>query len=60
VLNHDYEAWVAKDQQVLNYQLSSLTRDILSQVVTTAETVVAAWAAIQGMFVSYGVDTAPP
>lgn len=50
--NHDYEAWVAKDQQVLNYLLSSLTRDILSQVATTAETTAAAWAAIQGMFVS--------
>jgi hypothetical protein len=60
VLNHDYEAWVAKDQQVLNYQLSSLTHDILSQLVTTAETVVAMWAAIRGMFVSYDVDTAPP
>ena len=27
--NPDYETWVAKDQQILNYLLSSLSRDIL-------------------------------
>jgi hypothetical protein len=40
--NPNYEAWIAKDQQVLSYLLSSLSRDILSQVATTVETVAAA------------------
>jgi hypothetical protein len=32
VPNPDYEQWEATDQQVLNYLLSSLSRDILVQV----------------------------
>jgi hypothetical protein len=43
VPNPDYEAWVAKDQQILNYLLSSLTHDILTQVATHS-TAVALWA----------------
>jgi hypothetical protein len=32
ILNKEYGAWVAKDQQVLSYLLSSLSREILQQV----------------------------
>jgi hypothetical protein len=32
ISNPEYGAWVAKDQQILNYLLSSLSRDILAQV----------------------------
>jgi hypothetical protein len=32
VVNPDYETWVAKDGQVLNYLLSSLSKEILGQV----------------------------
>jgi hypothetical protein len=32
VPNPYYDAWVAKDQQVLNYLLSSMSREILSHV----------------------------
>ena len=51
VPNLDFEAWVAKDQQILNYLLSSLSRDVLAQVAAlpTAATV---WEAIEGMFAS--------
>lgn len=41
VPNPKYDAWVAKDQQVLNYLLNSLTKDVLAHVTnvtTTAET----------------------
>jgi hypothetical protein len=51
ILNKEYEAWVAKDQQVLSYLLSSLSREILQQVLT-AETATAAWTTIEGIFVS--------
>lgn len=30
--NPEYDPWIAKDQQVLNYLLSSLSREILSQI----------------------------
>lgn len=43
--------WVAKDQTVLNYLLSNLSRDILGHV-STATTATEAWAAIEGMFAS--------
>jgi hypothetical protein len=43
--------WVTKDQQVLSYLLSSLAREILSQISTT-ETASTAWAANEGMFAS--------
>ena len=49
--NPEYETWITKDQQVLKYLLSSLSREILSQI-STAETVAAAWATIEGMFAS--------
>ena len=42
ILNLEYKVWVAKDQQGLNYLMSSLSRDILSQV-SSVETDVTAW-----------------
>ena len=51
VSNPDFEAWVAKDQQILNYLLSSLSRDILAQVVALP-TAAAIWESIEGMFAS--------
>ena len=32
VVNPDYETWVAKDGQALNYLLTSLSKEILGQV----------------------------
>lgn len=51
ILNKEYMMWTAKDQQVLSYLLVSLSREILQQV-SHAETVAAAWTAIQGAFAS--------
>ena len=51
VPNLDFEAWVAKDQQILNYLLSSLSRDVLAQV-AVLPTAAAVWEAIEGMFAS--------
>jgi len=51
VLNPEYEAWVAKDQQVLSYLLASLSKEILGQI-STEVTASAAWAAIEAMFAS--------
>jgi hypothetical protein len=50
--NPNYETWIAKDQQVLNYLLSSLSKEIFSQVTSSAETTATAWAAIEGIFTS--------
>ena len=47
----EYEAWVAKDQQILNYLLSSLSHDILAQVAALS-TAAAVWESIEGMFAS--------
>jgi hypothetical protein len=44
ILNEEYSAWVAKDQQVLSYLLVSLSREILQQV-STATTATAQGAA---------------
>ena len=51
VPNPDYDVWVAKDQQILNYLLSSLSRDILAQV-AALPTATAVWESIEGMFAS--------
>jgi hypothetical protein len=51
VPNPDYEQWEATDQQVLNYLLSSLSCDILVQVVP-ADTARDAWVAIDNYFAS--------
>ena len=47
----DYDVWAAKDQQILNYLLSSLSRDILAQV-AALPAVAAVWETIEGMFTS--------
>jgi hypothetical protein len=49
VLNPEYVDWVAKDQQVLSYLLTSLSKEILGRV-NTEITASRAWAAIQAMF----------
>jgi hypothetical protein len=51
VLNLEYEDWEATNQQVLSYLLSSLSKDILTQV-SSATTAAEAWKEIQGMFAS--------
>jgi hypothetical protein len=51
VPNPDYEAWEVRDQQVLNYLLSSLSRKILVQVVSV-ETARDAWVTIDNIFAS--------
>jgi len=40
--NPEYETWIAKDQQVLKYLLSSMSREVLSQI-STAVSAAAAW-----------------
>jgi len=47
--NPDYDAWMAKDQQVLSYLLTSLSKDILGHF-NTEVTATGAWAAIEGLF----------
>lgn len=49
--NPEYEQWVAKDQQVLSYLFSSLSREIFSQV-SSATTAAELWAAVQGLHAS--------
>jgi hypothetical protein len=49
VPNPDYENWEATDQQVLSYQLASLSKDILQQV-ALCTTAAAAWKEIHSMF----------
>jgi hypothetical protein len=50
-LNPDYCVRVANDQQVLSYQLTSLSKEILGHV-NTEVSVAGAWAAIHGLFVT--------
>jgi hypothetical protein len=49
--NPDYAIWVAKDQTVLSYLLTNLSKEILSHV-NTEITARGAWAAIEAMFAS--------
>lgn len=49
MVNPDYELWVAKDQTVLNFILSNLSKEILSQV-NSEVTAAGTWTAIQGLF----------
>jgi hypothetical protein len=51
VPNSEYEKWEVRDQQVLNYLLSSLSRDILLQVVPV-DTARDAWVTIENVFAS--------
>jgi hypothetical protein len=49
--NPAYEAWLAQDQQVLSFLLSSLSKEILSSV-AAKPTSVLAWREVEGMFSS--------
>lgn len=51
VLNPEFKKWVAKYQQDLSYLLTSLSREIGSQV-TAVTTASASWAAIEALHVS--------
>jgi hypothetical protein len=52
VRNPDFDKWIAKDQTVLNFLLTSLSKEIFSQVTSSADTVAKAWAAIEALFAS--------
>lgn len=52
MLNLEYAKWHAKDQTVLNFLLTSLSKEIFSQITTSADTAAKAWAAIQALFAS--------
>ncbi|CAO2143618.1 unnamed protein product [Urochloa humidicola] len=49
--NPAHEQWEAEDQQVLSYLLSSISKDVLTQVVSS-ETAAQAWKTIESMFAS--------
>jgi hypothetical protein len=51
VPNPEYEKWIAKDQQVLSYLFSSLSKEVFSQV-SSSTTTTEFWAAIQGLHAS--------
>lgn len=51
ILNKEYSAWVAKDQQVMSYLLVSLSREILQQV-SSSTTAAECWAGIEKFFAS--------
>nr|CAB3465720.1 unnamed protein product [Digitaria exilis] len=44
--NPEYATWVAKDQQVLSYLLTSMTRDLMAQV-ASHKTAAAVWTAAE-------------
>jgi hypothetical protein len=49
--NPTYEEWEAADQQVLNFLLTSLSKDVMIQV-SVCETAAAAWKIIEETFAS--------
>jgi hypothetical protein len=51
VPNPEYEKWIAKDQHVLSYLFSSLSKEVFSQV-SSATTVAELWVVIQGLHAS--------
>ncbi|XP_072147470.1 uncharacterized protein [Setaria viridis] len=51
VLKPAYEAWQVQDQQLLNYIVNSLTKDVLASVATVT-TSAEAWAALETMYSS--------
>lgn len=51
IANPAYEEWEAQDQQILSFLLTSLSRDVMSQV-SGARTAAQAWRAINSMFPS--------
>jgi len=50
--NPDYESWVAKEQMVLSFILTSLGKEISGQMPITVVTPAKAWKVIKGMFAS--------
>ena len=50
--NPKYDSWVAKDQMVLNYLLSNMSKEILGQV-NQEITASGAWRALEKMFSSF-------
>jgi hypothetical protein len=48
--NPAHEVWLALDQQVMGFLLSSLTREVLQQVATCKNAAAAAWKTIEGSF----------
>lgn len=51
VPNPEYDNWVAKDQQVFSFLISSIGKEIFAQV-STAQTMAELWAAVEGSFAS--------
>jgi len=49
--NPEYASWVARDQQVLSYLLSNMTRDVMAQV-AMAKTAAELWAAVEEIYSS--------
>jgi hypothetical protein len=49
--NPEYIKWMNQDQALLGYLLSSMTREVLTSVMTLT-TSVATWSALEGMFTS--------
>nr|CAB3466054.1 unnamed protein product [Digitaria exilis] len=49
--NPEFVSWVAKDQQVLSYLLTSMTREVMAQV-ATHKTAATLWAAVEVIFSS--------
>jgi hypothetical protein len=49
--NPDYVSWVAKEQTVLNYLQSNMSKEILGHV-NTCVTAASAWMVIEGLFAS--------
>jgi hypothetical protein len=49
VPNPAYEEWYARDQQILGFLFTSVTKDVLSQI-TAAKKAAQAWSAVENMF----------
>ena len=49
--NLEYASWVVRDQQVLSYLLSNMTRDVMAQV-AMAKTAAELWAAVEEIYSS--------
>lgn len=49
--NEEYGKWVARDQQVMSYLLTSISKDVLTQV-ADKETTTNIWKGIQEMLTS--------
>jgi hypothetical protein len=52
VPNPAYTTWISKEQTVLNFILSSLSKEIFSQVTASVDSAANAWAAIEALFAS--------